>query len=131
MRNPNNLRLACNGDAWGLGAQNDDGSVDATGLYLHCKTCPDCSVYAEAFTIYLSEFDPHPPQLRRQIEQEYYSQQEIATRLGVTSRTVKRWADRGAFPGYALWDGRRRLYRWTDVESFLDQAKATGARFVE
>ena len=128
MRNRNDLKLACGQDPWGLGLQHGDGSVDAAGLHMHCKTCPDCGVYLRALTVHMAQYDPEPPQLRRQIEREYFSQQEVATRLGVTSRTVKRWADRGAFPGYALWDGRRRLYKWTDVESFLKQAKVTGAR---
>ena len=114
------LRLACGTGAEGI--VHPDGTIDVAGFRMHTEHCALCSAYLDALRTWMAEFDPQPPQVRRHIEREYFSQTEVATRLGVSARTIRRWSDRGAFPGYPLWDGRRRLYRWADIETFMRKA---------
>ena len=69
MRRPT-IPLACGGDAWSMGVQHDDGTIDVGGFRLHTKTCPVCAVYFDALVAWMGQFDPEPPQARRQNEQE-------------------------------------------------------------
>jgi len=113
------IRLACGSHPGDI--VHPDDSIDIAAFKVHTETCSLCSVYFDAVASWMAEFDPEPPQLRRHVEQEYYSQTDLATRLGVSPRTIKRWSQKGAFPGFSLWNGRRMLHRWTDVETFLQQ----------
>ena len=128
MKRRPEMRLACGDDAWALGVQHPDGSIDSAGLYVHATHCPECGVYLQAFTIRMSEHDPEPPKLRHEVEQDYYSPRQLAARLGKSDRTVRRWITEGAFPYYALWNGRTILIYWPDVEHWLNAVHVDGRR---
>lgn len=123
MRRRTNINLACNGDAWSLGIQHPDGSIDTAGLYVHAHNCPDCGIYLKAFTVRMSEHDPEPPGLRKEIEQDYYSPRQLGTRLGKSDRTIRRWLGEGVLPYHALWNGRTILIHWPDVERWLNAVR--------
>ena len=127
MRKPN-VRLACDGDAWSLGLQHPDGSIDTAGLYVHATHCQDCGIYLQAFTLRMSEHDPEPPKLRQEVEQDYYSPRQVGIRLGKSDRTVRRWLRDGVLPYHALWDGRSILIHWPDVEHWLNAVRIEGHR---
>ena len=124
MRNrTDNLRLACGNDAWALGLQNDDGSVDAAGLHMHCRTCPDCRIYLQALTVHMAQSDPEPPRLRQEVQQEYLTVRQTATLMGMSQTTVRRYIRAGVFPHYRLWDGTTIRLKRSDVEEFMAGAR--------
>ena len=127
-RRSHNVRLACGGDPWTLGILLADGSLDTSGLYVHAHNCSHCGIYLQAFTLRMSEHDPEPPRLRQEVEQDYYSPRQLATRLGKSDRTVRRWLRDGILPYHALWDGRSILIHWSDVERWLNAVRVDGRR---
>ena len=50
---------------------------------------------------------------------------QIAELFAVTSRTVRRWTDKGVLPSFRTVGGHRR-YRWPDVERWFSRAGAAG-----
>lgn len=51
----------------------------------------------------------------------FISKTEVATRLGMTPRTIEHWMQRGIIPYLKIGKGRRAtvLFKWADVESHL------------
>ena len=51
----------------------------------------------------------------------FISKTEVATRLGMTPRTIEHWMQRGIIPYLKIGKGRRAtvLFKWTDIESHL------------
>ncbi len=54
-------------------------------------------------------------------EERFYSLEEVAERLGISERTVRRWIKAGDLPAYQ--PGREYRIRSTDLEEFLEQRK--------
>ena len=51
----------------------------------------------------------------------FISKTEVATRLGMTARTIEHWMRRGIIPYLKIGKGRRAtvLFKWADIESHL------------
>ena len=58
------------------------------------------------------------------MQAELLPQQQLATILAVSERTLERWRVEGCGPAY-LKAGRRVLYRRSDVDSWLDSNART------
>ena len=58
--------------------------------------------------------------LKRAVEC-FISQTEVATRLGMTARTIEHWMQRGIIPYLKIGRGRRAtvLFKWADIEAHL------------
>ena len=51
----------------------------------------------------------------------FVSKKEVATRLGMTARTIEHWMQRGIIPYLKIGKGRRAtvLFKWADIEAHL------------
>lgn len=51
----------------------------------------------------------------------FISKTEVATRLGMTARTIEHWMQRGIIPYLKIGKGRRATvrFKWADIESHL------------
>ena len=54
-------------------------------------------------------------------EERLYSLEEVAERLGVSERTVRRWVKAGDLPAYK--PGREYRIKPADLEEFLEERK--------
>ena len=65
-----------------------------------------------------------------QPESDVLSRREAAARLGVTVRTLDRWAMQGRGPAYSLTGGRRgrALYTSASIAEWLESRRRTGSR---
>ena len=54
-------------------------------------------------------------------DESFISKTEVATRLGMTARTIEHWMQRGIIPYLKIGKGRRAtvLFKWSDIESHL------------
>ena len=51
----------------------------------------------------------------------FITKTEVATRLGMTARTIEHWMQRGIIPYLKIGKGRRATvrFKWADIESHL------------
>lgn len=116
------MELMCGRSARAVGVVAQDGILDLEALRVHGEACGECGRFLGAVKRMMRQ-DEEESGVQ---QQEYFGQEALARKLGVSPSTVRRWWKRGAFPGFAIWEGRRRLYRWRDVEDFLEASKVTG-----
>lgn len=59
-----------------------------------------------------------PP--KREREPDYIDTAELASRLGITRRTLAGWRAAGEGPPWITLGARRIVYAWRDVQAWLD-----------
>jgi len=80
----------------------------------------DQSKPASKHIVATDEFTIHGDTLPHiSVRDEYYIDiEEVARRLGVTTRTIKSWQRAGRIPYFPI-SRRTNRYRWSDIEEYL------------